>query len=225
MEHNLFSFDLSKKKVLIKNLHKKKDINLENEEEKISSQKLSQVNIYNINEKGNNQNSANNEDNTINIKDIAGKKKKRRNSKKLSSTIEKNIEEKEKIENKEVTYLNKNKKRFSKISEQNNATALSNNKILSEDVNKKTISGENEARNIKKNVYINCFFVIFAFCCIRKRKNDNCYVLEEGLDIIKERLDVLNIFKRLYFDEKIQDMYTNKSNEIEMSDKCKQKLQ
>ena len=223
--NNLFSFDLSKKKVLIKNISKKKNSSLENDEEKISAQKVSQVNIYNINENGNNQNSAYNEDNVLNVKDIAGKKKKRRNSKKLSSSNEKNKEEKEQIENKEITYLNKNKKRFSKIKEQNNATALSNNQILSEDINKQNISGKNETRNIKENVYINGFFVIFAFCCIRKRNNDNCYVLEEGLDIIKERLDVLNIFKRLYFDEKIQDMYTNKSNEIEMSDKCKRKLQ
>jgi len=51
---------------------------------------------------------------------------------------------------------------------------------------------------ILDEIKINKFFIIFAFCCIRKRKNVNNYVLDEGLDLISKRLDILNIFKRLY---------------------------
>ena len=87
------------------------------------------------------------------------------------------------------------------------------------------VNKNNNNINIKKNVDINNFFVIFAFCCIRKRKNVNSYILEEGLNIIKERLDILNIFKILYNDEKFQDSLKNKNIEIEMSDNCKKKLQ
>ena len=72
---------------------------------------------------------------------------------------------------------------------------------------------------------MNNFFIIFAFCCIRKIKNVNSYVLEEGLNIIRERLDVLNIFTKLYYDEKIQESFKNKENEIEMSINCKNKFQ
>ena len=48
-------------------------------------------------------------------------------------------------------------------------------------------------------------------------------MLDEGLNIISKRLDVLNIFKRLYFDEKSQESNLKEKEEIEMSDTCKEK--
>ena len=66
-------------------------------------------------------------------------------------------------------------------------------------------------------------FIVFAFCCIRKRKNVNNYVLEEGLGLIAQRLDILNIFKRLYYDEKIQNNYINEIEELAMIF-CKDKI-
>ena len=126
-----------------------------------------------------------------------------------------------------MQFLNQNQ-RSDKINEiNNNKTILSNSRILSiEEEYKKSIE---DKRNIMDNIYINHFFVIFDFCCIRKIKNINCYLLEEGLEIIKERLDVLNIFKKLYYDEKIQEMLKDKQEdidmtEIDMTELCKQKL-
>ena len=76
--------------------------------------------------------------------------------------------------------------------------------------------------DIIDEIKINRFFIVFAFCCIRKRKNVNNFVLEEGLNIIRKRLDVLNIFKRLYFDEKSQESLLKEKEEISMSDDCKE---
>ena len=90
-----------------------------------------------------------------------------------------------------------------------------------------------ESKNVEKEIKseildeikINKFFIIFGFCCVRKRKNVNNYVLDEGLDLISKRLDILNIFKRLYYDENIQKNYLKENEEIEMSVRCKDKLE
>ena len=156
-------------------------------------------------------------------KKIHQRKRKKKISKKSYSSkfsdIQKNREDKETIDNNENKELNINQK-SNNILKPNNGTELSHDRMISDLVNK-----NNNNINIKENVDINNFFVIFAFCCIRKRKNDNSYILEEGLNIIKERLDILNIFKILYNDEKFQDYLKNKNIEIEMSDNCKKKLQ
>ena len=49
-------------------------------------------------------------------------------------------------------------------------------------------------------------------------------MLEEGNRIIKERLDVLNIFKKIYYEEQLQEQFKNTKNYINMSDACKKKL-
>ena len=84
---------------------------------------------------------------------------------------------------------------------------------------------ENGHKNeLIKEIKINKFFIIFAFCCIRKRKNMNSIALEEGINLISKRLDVLNIFKRLYYDEKLQKDIIKGTEEVAMSERCKEKL-
>ena len=47
--------------------------------------------------------------------------------------------------------------------------------------------------------------------------------MDEGKDIIVENLDIMNVFKKIYNMNKLEE--TIKANEIfEMSDKCKTKL-
>ena len=222
--NNLFSFDLDKKKVLIKNLKKDNNNNILYEKkdicnQEIKSNRVATTNTINLNE---------NEINPIieNEPKIEIKKNKRRIYKKFNKlNLKKKPIIKEDInknKNVEMQFLNQNQ-RSDKINEiNNNKTILSNSRILSiEEEYKKSIE---DKRNIMDNIYINHFCVIFAFCCIRKRKNINCYLLEEGLEIIKERLDVLNIFKKLYYDEKIQEMLKDKQKDIDMTEICKQKL-
>ena len=173
--------------------------------------KMVRINIVNLNENDLNP--------TIeNESEIELRNKRKKITKKMNtSTLRKNLQIKDEINNNkniETQNINKNEK----TSHRNmNKTVSSNNKMIS-------IDDEIKQRNIMDNVYINPFFTIFAFCCIRKINNVNCYVLEEGLDIIKERLDVINIFKKLYYSEKIQELFKDKKKDIDMTDKCKAKL-
>ena len=50
------------------------------------------------------------------------------------------------------------------------------------------------------------------------------YLLDEGMRIISEKIDIFNIFDKMYKDEEITEkIVINKT--IEMSDKCKLQLQ
>ena len=108
-----------------------------------------------------------------------------------------------------------------RIQEDNNFNNSSNNQKLSLDQKDKSFE---DNRNVIENISINKFFVVCAFCCIKKRKDVNSYMLEEGNRIIKERLDVLNIFKKIYYEEQLQEQFKNTKNYINMSDICRQKL-
>ena len=74
-----------------------------------------------------------------------------------------------------------------------------------------------EKRNIVDNIDINKFFICFCFCCIKKRKNIKNILIEEGIRIVKEKLDILYLFRKLFRDENIEDKFA-------MSDKCKQNI-
>ena len=50
------------------------------------------------------------------------------------------------------------------------------------------------------------------------------YLLDEGMRIISEKIDIFNIFDKMYKDEEITEkVVINKT--IDMSDKCKLQLQ
>ena len=112
-----------------------------------------------------------------------------------------------------------------KMNEIERQTIISNNLMVPKENSEERQNTENAKKNqILDEININKFFIVFAFCCIRKRKNLNNYVLEEGLGLIAKRLDILNIFKRLYYDEKIQKNYINETEELAMTDICKDKI-
>ena len=223
--NNLFSFDLTKKRVLIKYKKKEEKENIDNAPLNIFEPKIIENNIMNLNE--NIQNDIKKDENClINNQEVSAKKKKKRGSRKFYSSNFSNIQNNK--EEKETAELNEKKNLYKKnnsIINQKNGTMLSNDRIIPDSRNKNNSADIKEETMIKENVDINNFFIIFTFCCIRKIKNVNSYVLEEGLNIIKERLDVLNIFTKLYYDEKIQESFKNKENEIEMSINCKNKLE
>ena len=82
---------------------------------------------------------------------------------------------------------------------------------------------ENESQNALYQIKNNYTLIYFCFCCARKKKNLQNVLLDEGLKIIKKKLDILNLFKKLYKEEKNQENI-NKLETIKMSDKCKRKL-
>jgi hypothetical protein len=153
---------------------------------------------------------------------IAKKTKGKRKSKRSSnfSLVSNSQIEKEKHMNALEENMNINHRNI-RIQKDNNFNNSSNNQKLSLDQKDKSFEDKS---NIIENISINKFFVICAFCCIRKRKDVNSYMLEEGNRIIKEKLDVLNIFKKLFYEEQMQEHFKYTKSEINMSDNCQQKL-
>ena len=85
----------------------------------------------------------------------------------------------------------------------------------------KTIGVKNG--KIIKKIKINSLCVYFCcFCYVRKRKNLQNILLDEGIKIIVEKL--VNIFKKLYKEEKNQERII-KDDEIKMSHNCQFNLQ
>ena len=223
--NNLFSFDLNKRKILIKNDNQ----NLEYEGKEIYNpdylkNKSSFSDSKNIIRGEGFGQSLIKEDNKLmdNPDIIAKKTKGKRKSKRSSnfSLVSNSQIQKEKHMNALEENMNINHRNI-RIQEDNNFNNSSNNQKLSLDQKDKSFEDKS---NIIENISINKFFVICAFCCIRKRKDVNSYMLEEGNRIIKEKLDVLNIFKKLFYEEQMQEHFKYTKSEINMSDNCQQKL-
>ena len=77
---------------------------------------------------------------------------------------------------------------------------------------------EKKGKIIKK-IKINSLGVYFCFCYVRKRKDLQNILLDEGIKIIVEKLDLVNIFKKLYKEEKNQERII-KDDAIKMSHNC-----
>jgi hypothetical protein len=50
-------------------------------------------------------------------------------------------------------------------------------------------------------------------------------LLDEGMRIIAEKLDILFLFRKMYIIDKIQEQIEYKDEIINMSDECKNKIQ
>ena len=62
------------------------------------------------------------------------------------------------------------------------------------------------------------------FCYKKKRERFEKILLEEGMKIILKKLDVQNLFKKIYKDNPEIDEKNSDSEYIEMSDNCKKEL-
>ena len=83
---------------------------------------------------------------------------------------------------------------------------------------------EKEQRGIINKIKVNKFCTYFCFLCVRKRKNLENALIDEGMKLITEKLDVMNLFKKLYRDELLQERVNIKDDIIEMSEECKENL-
>ena len=218
--NHLFSFDLEKRAILIKD---KKRFNYNSsynnffkENNIISSTKIIQnKNKLSHSKKIINENIKNNNNITI-YKDIklSSKRelKKKHSPKKLS--IKENIAQKiPKIKIEQYNNNNNNNKEFYR----------NNMNEFKKDINYKTEKKENRLPLKIDKIKINKFYIYCCFCCLRKRNNIRKALIDEGMKIIIEKLDIMNIFKRLYKDEKFQEKMN--VEDIEMSDECKQKIE
>ena len=79
-------------------------------------------------------------------------------------------------------------------------------------------------RKIIRKIKMNKGCIYFCFFCARKRKNLQNVLLDEGMKLIVEKLDLLNLFRTLFRDEKNNNNVANQEI-IKMSDKCKNKIE
>ena len=75
-----------------------------------------------------------------------------------------------------------------------------------------------------KTIKLNILCIHFGFCCLRSINNINNILLDEGMKIITEQLDGVNIFRILYKTSKIEHLVKEEVLKLNMSDESKQKL-
>ena len=224
--NNLFSFDLGKKVIEIKkNKNKKENDNIKLDDgPKIYSPKI-QRDEYNTTQLKDN----------INVKDIQNininnsipktKKKKKKKIKQKANIISP-VSSKIEMSNRNLegdNLKNQNENNIYNVSKNTNTFNIPNS--VSSEINmiKKVKEMKNENRRIIDRIKMNCCCVYFWFCFARKKRNVQNILLDEGMDIIVENLDIMNVFKKIFYIDKIEQSF--KINSIfDMSDNCKIKL-
>ena len=227
--NNLFSFNLDKKMVDIKN---KKDSS--------NTMKLDAPKIYspmeNINKDLNNiqdqlSSQSRNKLNEDNFK---------RKEKPLA--IKKTVKKRKKSKN-IIEFPNSLINSFNiKTAEKDNLKGIDKNNIFNQDKNINSGVIENmmkfkvkmddqetdkgyENRRIINKIKMKCYCVYFWFCFARKKKNIQNLLLDEGMKVIVEKLDIINIFKKIYSTEYIEKALKIEGNMFEMSDICKKNIE
>ena len=234
--NNLFVFDLDKKMVEIKK--KKNNSNNSNDSKTLKLDDSPQIYypMKNIKKKINSNNAQGelsaqsrnklNEDIFSKEKPLTLKRKKKKKvkSKNLmgSPTEQKIITNKNTIEEDNLKGIDSNNNIYNK---DKNANLVNENMVQSEVkmVEKETDRG-GENRRIIDRIKMKCCCVYFWFCFARKKKNIQNVLLDEGMRVIVEKLDIINIFKKIYSTEFIEQSLKIKGNMFEMSDTCKQKM-
>jgi len=92
-------------------------------------------------------------------------------------------------------------------------------------INNEKIKGKRKRkRKIINKIKINRGYICFCFLCLRKRKNLQNVLLEEGMKLIIERLDLRNLFRTIYKEEKMNLNFAT-GEFIQMSDNCKKNIE
>ena len=224
--NNLFSFDLQKKLISIK--------------------KIDDTFVYKINKKEKkeeNKNDINNNLNNINIADIVNninkeEEKKEEKNKELKYHSYRKSKNKKKIMVNKLINESSNNNSEAKLNEQQKIMLEENKKkeIKRDSFKRRNSNKEVSLRNMKRRlsrkftkennktfinyVTMNNFFVHFGFCCVRKKKNMQNILMDESMNLVTEKLDIINIFRTLCLNEEIQYKYEFNIDIIHMSDEC-----
>ena len=234
--NNLFSFDLDKKLIILKEKknqfkNKNKSIILENDNPKIFSpikprrHISSRTSLFKYSDKTVGTGSRLNEETT---------KNNRINSNNDSLLVVK-FENKRSKHKKKLNYENPNlglydnhtiknknllrKRNFNKIKEKEELNEFDYSNIISNEENESSKG----SRSIINKIKMTRACIYCCFCCARKRNIVQNALLDEGVRIIIDKLDIFNIFDKLYRDEIIHEKLV-KHEVIEMTDKCQAKL-
>ena len=235
--NNLFSFDLDKKTV---NIKQKKTIknNMPHEEEikiystlKLSSKPTPKaVNMLDegeINTKNKLSDECLNKNPQVNqYKHIVRRKRKKIKTKSSISSNFTRLVRKD-TNNKDIHENNneQNQNQLHVLDDKTFNMSNSNEKQISNEKEKEiNMDNTRQKRNIIEKVKISKWQICCCFLCARKFNNLQNLLLNEGMKIIMEKMDILFMFKKIYRDEKMQENYTFKDEEITMSNECQQKL-
>ncbi len=233
--NNLFSFDLDKKTVNIK--EKKKVNNISHEKEikiyshfKLASKPtLKTVNI--LDEAAINTKNKLCDEGLNKISPITKQKRlfKRKNRKIAKTSFSSNLvkfvgddtNNKDISENHNAQNQNQIQVSNNKVFNQNN----SNENQINNEKEKNINIDDFEKKHILEKVKISNWKICCCFLCARRFNNIQNILLNEGMRIIMEKMDILFMFKKMYRDDKIQENYVFKDEAIIMSDECRQHIQ
>jgi hypothetical protein len=198
----LFEFDINKKIVIVHNKYQnelKESNNIQQKHSNKNNYKLDYKNLYNdviITSKNNlnsNMGEKRNYENSFNSKT------------KNIKIIRNNFQRK---------YFTK--RRINKSNILKSINEEQNNNINIVNLNNEIIENDKKNYLLVEKIRINKFCLYFCFLCVRKRKNMENILLDEGMRIIIEKLDIINIFKNLCKD----DIDLSEKNIIKMSNNC-----
>ena len=219
----LFSFDLNKKLIKIKNSGKGPkyqlyDIKKEDEEQQ-KNERNTNLNL-NMNMKNNalddkftNISINSNSENNFNIK---GKNIEPNSNLSFKKRKKKKAVDKTESEKSISIYNSKKKNEIDIIKEDNKEDNIV--------FNNANIDDTDNNRLIVDQIHLNKLLVHFCFCCIRSRNNYQNILLDESRLLIAEKLDIINIFKKMCISEEVQYKYNLSKDKIQMSDECKNAL-
>ena len=242
--NELFSFDLDKKIISLKEKHNKNKINFINKEElfdlKISPSNLNprKSAIINIDSKLNEElnlkqekkesiedkeDKINKENNNFTVNKNHGKKiYKKSGTQFIPSKVK--IYGKKQIQNNNINDNekqnedeNSSKRELKLENNSKNNSEESKEKNIKNNSVKKNNPNNNDLHGIVDRITLNKFLVHIFCCCIRIPKNMKNLLLDEGMKIIMEQLEIFNLFMKLYKEEKLQRNIDQKAYQIEMS--------
>ena len=237
--NNLFSFDIDKKIIKIKetkkydNISRKVEIKIYDKSDKISPQ-ITQKNLYiNDNDVINTKNKLNdgitNKNNTNNDTLLVSRNlkytgiKKKVKSKKTFSSINTKLNSNEvKIK---LSFVNENENNNNGNGKNlyTNNFNISNSNEANE--NEKEKNKDLEERKIVNKIKINKCSIFFCFLRVRKFNNLPNILLDEGMTLIMEKLDIRYLLKKIFKNDIIQENYDFKNMELKMSDESKERIQ
>ena len=240
MVNNLFSFNLEENLLKIKKNNNKFNI----ERNKNSS---NEVTNRNLNRNFNDMNNLNkktfdfpapikNENEKNDLESINSKKeafKFKKITKKMLNVSKNTNSNLNNISNSErFSYLNKNilKKHkpilnpIQKTIKENNDIEINIFQNKDYDSEKQNTDNSLPKKRVLNKINADILCIYFCFCCSRKRKNVGNALLDEAMNIIKDKLDIYNMFRNLYYIDDIKHINNYEYKEIEFSDECKQKL-
>ena len=204
MVNRLFNFDLNKKKVVLKEI-----TDIEDDKTATFSKKKRKREKEKEKDSENEKNPDQNDINIINPR------------KRTHRKTTKSLTQKKSIYNYNLNDLNNRNLSSSKSKAYIPDDAdLDNKKTVFE--NSKVDSSYNEKSLVKK-VRMNRACIYLWFCFVRRRRITENVLLNEGMDLISKRLDIFNIFEKIYKAEQRNEPLTNKV--FSMSNECKTALE